>query len=479
MRKKSLTKNYIYNLMYQIMILLLPLISTTRLTRALGPDGLGMFDRTNSITQYFVLVGCLGLNMYGQREIAYCQNDIIKRSKVFAELMLIRVISMGLSLLLFICTLCQTEKYAFLYTIEIIEVVATLIDVTWYLQGMEEFGKVVLRNALVKLIGAICVFVFVKDENDLTTYAYIYTVTLLLGNISVWFYIPKYTQKVSLKELHIGKHIKPMLILFIPQIATSLYNVFDKTMIALLYNVDAEVAFYEQGQKVVKIALSIPTALGTVMMPHVASMYSAGDHEKIKYYISNSIRFTCFVSLPICFGLIAVSTNFVPWMFGDGFSKIADNIMVIAPIIVFVGISNVIGVQYLLPTGRQKLFTISVTVGTLFNLCMNCLFIPRLASIGAAIGSIIAEFFVTITQLFMVRKEIDIKNSIKSILKYVVSAVVMFLFILLVMKNWLKESTIINTVIMVISGAVVYFSSLFLLRDSMIVDYTKKILKRT
>ena len=75
MKKQSVTKNYIYNLSYQILVLIIPVITTPYISRALGAENIGIYSYTLSISAFFILFGSLGISLYAQREIAYLQKD--------------------------------------------------------------------------------------------------------------------------------------------------------------------------------------------------------------------------------------------------------------------------------------------------------------------------------------------------------------------------------------------------------------------
>lgn len=476
MKKNSLAKNYIYNVSYQILVLILPLITTPYVVRVLGPDGTGMYSFTNSVSQYYILFGCIGLNLYGQREIAFHQNDKRKRSIIFFELLSVRICTMLFSIAIFCLTVLQSEKYALLYKIELLELVASIFDITWFFQGMEEFRLIVIRNSIVKIISVVLIFLLVTTVDDTATYTAILVVTVLISNIFMWIYLPKYIQKVTRVELNPIKHILPMILLFIPQIATSVYNVLDKTMIGIITGSDAEVSYYEQAQKITKMTLSLPAAVGTVMLPRIANLYGNGDDEEIKKYIYLSMRFVCMITFPLCFGMIGIARDFVPWFYGYGFDKVYDNFLVISPIIIFVGISNVLGVQYLLPTNRQNDYTKSVMVGTIFNFIFNLFLIPSLMSVGAAIGSVIAEGGVTITQLFILRKLFSIKYFISIIYKYAIGAFVMLIPIILY-SNYLGEKSVQDTFVEIIIGIIIYTLYLLIVRDELIKKQVNDIIK--
>ena len=275
MKKKSITKNYIYNLSYQILIIFLPLITTPYVSRVLGAENVGIYGYTLSIVTYFVLFGALGISMYAQREIAYVQSDIKERSKIFFEIIIFRFITMFVSIFLYYIFFVNGNNYQNYYFILIMELVSTCFDISWFFQGLEEFKKTVIRNIIVKLISFICILVFVKTKNDLSIYILIYVLSNFIGNMSLWMYLPKYIEKIKINELNIFKHLKPTLWLFIPQIAMQIYTVLDKTMIGTIIEDKSEVGYYEQAQKIVKLCLTLVTSLGIVMVPRIANTFAS------------------------------------------------------------------------------------------------------------------------------------------------------------------------------------------------------------
>lgn len=475
---KKIAQNYLYNILYQGLILILPFITTPYIARVLGPEKEGMYAGTNAITQYFILFGCVGLNLYGQREIAYKQKSIYERSVAFFELVIIRIICMLISISIFLVTVCNDPKYGFLYRIEILELIAAMFDFSWLFQGMEEFKKIVVRNSMVKVLAVLCIVLFVNTQNDLPIYTLILTSSILIGNLLLFIYVPRYIIKVDKKSLNIRRHIKPALALFIPQIATSVYNILDKSMIEIISRLDAEVSFYEQSQKIVKMALAIPTAVGTVMLPRVSSMFGSGDTKKIYEYIIASMKFVCLLAFPLCAGIIAISKGFVPWFYGPGYEKVIINLRVIAPIIVFVSMSNVLGVQFLLPTNRQKEYSMSVMIGTAVNFIFNLMLIKRYLSIGAAIGSVLAELSVTVSQIVILHREIPLYSCVKSITRYLLASCVMYV-IVTSFAGLFSRVAALYTILEILVGIISYFLCLILLKDELLFMFFSRRTKNT
>ena len=475
MKNKSITKNFIYNLTYQVLAIILPLITAPYVSRVLGAENLGVYSYTISIVTYFILFGSLGVALYGQREIAYVQDDKEKRSKVFYELFIFRIITMIISMLIFYFTFVfRNNDYNNYYFILIFEMVASVLDISWFFQGVEDFKKTVSRNLIIKIISIICILVFVKTKEDLPLYFVIYVSSNLIGNLSLWLYLPKFIKRIKVKSLNIVKHIKPTLVLFVPQIAIQIYTVLDKTMIGTLITDKTETGFYDQSQKIIKMLLTIVTAMGTVMIPRIASDFAKKDFDKIKKHIYKSFDVALLMSMPIIAGICACSNIFVPIFFGEGYERVSLLMKIISPVILFIGLSNVIGTQYLIPTKKQKQFTISVTLGAVINFCLNMILIPKYWAVGASIGTIIAEFAVTFCQYIYVRKEFRISKVLKSFIRYGIYSIVMYITCFGLSFIPLKDIYVL--IIQMAGGIIVYALLLIIFKDPLFMELKNKVI---
>lgn len=463
MAKKSITRNYIYNTAYQILTLILPLITTPYVSRVLGAENIGIYSFTISIATYFILFGTLGISMYAQREIAYVQDDLNKKSKIFWEIILLRFITMGISIIVFYFVYINGTEYQVYYKILVLELIAVTLDITWFFQGIEDFKKTVIRNIIVKIISIVSIFIFVKTQDDLVNYLLIYALSDVIANISLWLYLPKYIKKIKIHDLKITKHLKPTIGLFIPQIAIQVYTLLDKVMLGYIIEDKTEVGYYDQAQKIIKMLLTVVTSLGTVMLPRMANTFIKGDNKKLKEYMKKSFSFVFFLSIPMIFGIIVVSKDFVPIFFGEGYENVALVMNVISPILLIIGISNVIGTQYLLPTKRQKEFTISVVCGAIVNFVANMILIKNYGAVGASIATVIAEAIVTSTQIYFVRKDIDISYIFKKIKNYLIAGFIMFIVCYLI--KFINLTGIVLILIQVLIGTIVYLAILILLKD--------------
>lgn len=471
--KKSIAKNYIYNLIYQMLTIVLPLITTPYLSRVLGAENIGIYGYTLSIVTYFVLFGTLGIAMYGQREIAYVQNDKTKQSKTFWEIVITRFITLTIASVTFYITFCIRGQYTTYYTILLLELLANALDISWYYQGIEDFGKTVIRNLVVKILSLVCIFVFVKTQADLWKYMLIYVLANALGNATMWLYLPKMLQKISLKTLEFKKHIKPVLSLFVPQIATQIYVVLDKTMIGNITNNMSDVGFYEQAQKIVKTAMLVVTALGTVMNSRIANAFAENKKEDVKKYLMQAFNIVWMLGIPITLGIMAVSSNLVPWFYGEGYEPVIQLLIATSPILLAIGLNNVTGIQYLIQTKQQKNYTISVTIGAIVNVIFNFILINLIGTVGAAISSVLAEFTILGVHFIYMRKDIKILDVLKLSIKYLISGLIMYVIVLNISK--LISPSILNTFILIAIGAIIYFVILLILKDKFLNDIINQV----
>ena len=449
MPKKSITKNYLYNLAYQILILILPLITTPYLSRVLGAKGTGIYSYTYTIVNYFVLFGSLGVALYGQREIAYAQQKKHKRKKIFIELVLFRFITIAIATLVYYICFMKTGEYSVYYRILLFELIAGAFDISWFFQGLEEFKKTVTRNILVRTISVALIFILVKKE----------------------------IRGVKVKNINLMHQIRTIILLFIPQITSKLYNMLDTTMLGRIVADKSEAGYYEQSQKVIRLMLTVVTSLGTVMIPRMANMFANGEKKEINYYMKRSFCFTFMLSFPMMFGIISISKAFTPIFFGPGYEKTAILMSIISPIVLLMGIANVLGNQYLLPTKRQKEYTISVGVGVIVNFVLNYIFITLWQSIGACIATVVSQVVVDFMQFRQLKNEISIKRVVKLSYKYLFASLIMFAACSL--TKLIISTGIISIVLQVAVGVMVYGFILIRLKDEYLYMLLRKIYEKT
>ena len=479
--QKSVKKNYIFNAMYQLLLLIVPFITTPYLSRVLGANSVGIYSYANAMVSYFILFACLGTGTYGQRSISYVQEDKEKRSRVFWETFYFRLIMSLITLVFYGIYVFTLKENRIIFLILSLNLVNLIFEISWFFQGMEDFKKTVLRSGIVKILNIIFIFTCVKTSDDLVLYVLGTMILTVLGSMSLWSYLPKYIVKV--KDIKPFRDIKTIIKLFIPTIAIQVYTIVDKSMIGWFSGVNYfENGYYEQAEKVIKICLTLVTSLGTVMIPRIGKTFKEGNTEKVSEYMYKSYRFIWLLSIPVCLGLISISSIFVPVFFGPGYEKVETLLMILSLLVIIIGMSNANGYQYFVPTGKENILTITVVIGAITNLILNSILIPKYYSLGASISSVVAEFLVTFVGFIYIRKAkcFSLRRIVKESIKYLISGLVMFI-VLLILKQYLDIS-VISLAILIITGAIIYLIMLLILKDEFVLklikDFTDMVKRR-
>lgn len=471
----KLMSNYVYNTIYQLLLLALPIMTIPYLSRVLGPEGIGINTYSLSIVQMFILFSLVGIPLYGNRQIASAKDHGKEAlSREFWSIYSIQIVTSLIVLIIYVMfVIFMIDEYRYIFLSQLFHLIAPIIDISWFYIGLEELKKTVIRNAVVRIASVLLIFLFIKQPDDLLVYMYINGITQLIGQAVLWIHLYKYVHPIRLKISDILSHVKAILIIFSSQVIIQIYIVLDKVLLGYVVS-EKEVGFYDQASKMVKLSLSIVTSIGTVMLPRIASEFSKGNYEKVKQYIQDSMQTILILALPLMVGLASIAPTLVPWFLGPGYEKVVPLIVTMSPIIVLIGLSNLFGIQILLPTGQQNKLTFSVLAGAVISIIVNILLIKRYESLGTAIATLIAEGMVTLVQLLHVSKWIDFKKSMKSFLKYGLISSIMGLIILII-GYFLNNATIGVTFFQIGAGIFIYLSLLLLIKDEFLLGFIDKL----
>lgn len=468
-------KNYLYNAGYQILNMIIPLITVPYISRVLGAHDVGINEYTNSWVTFFFLMGQMGITLYGNREVAYHRDDLYKRSQTFWGVEALQLLTVSSAFVLYlVAVLLFSTTFKEFFLLQEIWIIATGVDISWYFMGLEEFRITVVRNTLVKIASLILIFTVVKTSNDLGKYILILGASQLVGNLTLWPYLRGNIVWVSIKKWHPFKHFYPSLLLFIPTITTQVYLVLNRLMLGRM-STQADLGNFGQADKIVKFVLAVVTATGTVMLPHVANKFAKGDIKGVRNSLYSSFNFVSAIAIPMMFGLMAIAKKFGPWFLGREFVLAGSVIFLEAPIILLIAWSNVTGTQYLMPVNRVKEYTTSVTIGALSNVIFNFVLIGKYGANGAAIATVGSEFLVTASQLWMIHSTISRRKLFRETWKYLFCGMVMFIVVNGICS--VINMTVANLILEVVVGAIIYLLGLILTKAS-ILDEAQKLLKK-
>lgn len=446
--------NFLYNSAYQILILIVPFITTPYIARILKPEGVGIYSYTFAVVSYFTMVALLGNNTYGNREISKNRDDKEKLNQIFSSIYYLQLIITSIALIAYIVYCIFGTKYKEIAIIQGICVISTAFDINWLFCGLQQFKITVTRSAIIKIIACVCTFLFVKNQEDLWKYTLIMAMATLINQAILFPFLKKNNikfQKVKLKEIFV--HLKPTIILFIPTIATSIYNLMDKIMLEHGGAV-TEVGYYENAEKMLNIILSVVAALGTVTLPEMTYLYAQKKYKKIEQIYNSSVEFIYFLIFPVIFGFMLTANELVAVYLGDNFSRSATLLKFLSFSLLFAPLSGITRMQLLIPKHKDKEYIYSVFAGAISNLLLNIILIPKLQAVGAAIATVVANLLVASMQIYYVHKDISFKECTKNILKFLLHSVAMFVIVYLSTKT-IKNGNL-KLVVQIVLGVLIY-----------------------
>lgn len=438
-------------MVYEVFILLLPFLTSPYIARVIGAKGLGLYSYSHTVANYFVLFAMLGLKNHGNRIIAKSRENKDELNKAFSNLLAIHIIVSALVCVAYIAYIFIAEDKIYAI-IQSGLVLSSLFDISWFYFGIEKFKITVTRNSIIKILTVISVFAFVREPDDLWIYCTIMSVGMLVSQLTLWIPLKRYVSFVKPQWNQMNTHIKPMLILFIPTIAVSLYKYMDKIMIGSM-NTKVQLGYYENAEKVINILMTVITSFGTVMLPKMSNLAAKKSKETLRY-INMSMDFINCLAFGLAFGLAGVGTVFSVVFWGDEFAASGYIIMGLAVTVPFIAFANVIRTQHLIPNSRDKEYVSSVCIGGVLNLIINSILIPAYGAMGAMIGTIVAEASVCIIQAFVVRKDLPITKYLKDCLFYFIFGSAMFAVVFMTGK--FMGTGITTLLVQIPLGAIMY-----------------------
>ena len=422
---KKIVSNFLYQSSYQLLLILMPIVTIPIISRALGPKGVGTYQYVFSIVSYFVLVAGLGLQNYGVREIAIVRTSRKKLSKKFWELTIFNV-SFSFIVLLIYLIVIRYFRYSNFFLIEGLTIFSCLFDISWFFSGLEDFKKITIRNFLVKIVTFILIITLIRSTRDLPLYFFIMSISTLVGQMSLWITIKKYIDwcRVSLKDA--WSHFRPALTFFIARIAFQFYYNVSLTLLGVLSTME-NVGFFSNGVLLVTVAGSIINSLNTVMIPRMSNMFGNNNEDGMIKLLKETVHIQLYFTIAISFGIITINNQMISWFYGPKFEELKTMVPLIAPVLVFQVLQTSIASQYLIPKKDMSAYNKTVIVGAVFSTIISIVTIPFLGAYGAILGYSIGYIVLCILRSRVLVKSTSFRFDWKLIIGSILSGVIMYI----------------------------------------------------
>ena len=441
---QTIKTNYIFNLINTISVFLFPVITFPYASRIMLAEGIGLVNFYQSIIQYIILLTCLGIPMYAIREIAKVRDNVEECNRVTQEILLLHLIltALGYIIVVGLCIFIQDIQTNIpLFLILSTSILFTTIGCDWFYQGIEDFKYITIRGLIVRTLAIIFLFVFVKTKEDILWYGCYAVIGSLGGNLFNFIRLRKYIHISSYKLLKPFRHLKPALHIFLLNIIVSFYIHINSVMLGFLKS-PKDVGFFIAASKLSQMILGIATALGTVMLPRLSNLIANNQKENFNILAQKAMRFMIGITLPLSVGAILIASDIIPLFCGEKYQPAILTFRIISPIIFFVGVSNILGIQILYPQGQENKVILCTAIGAILNLTFNSILIPAYSHVGTAISALIAEFGVTTSMIFIGKKYIPIHWKDKSFNNYIIGTILMATIIIFInyfnTSHWTK-----------------------------------------
>lgn len=461
----ALFKNSVYNVIYKLLDALFPLISATYLARVLLSDGIGKVAYAQNIAQYFVLAASLGIPNYGIREIARKRRDEEQTSRLFSELFVINFISTMVCVVIYytaVCRLPYFETRKLLSLTAGLLIVFNIFNVDWFYQGQEAFSYIALRSFVVKVLSLLALFCFVRSREDYVVYLLISVLASGANYIVNMANLRRWGIRFQWSGLRLKQHLKPIFIMLGTTVAIELYTMLDTTMLGFLCS-DESVGYYVNAMKLVKIVITVITAMGGVLLPHMSSYQMAGDYEACGRIVSKVCGIMFFLFMPCCIGLMLTADHLMVLLFGESFAPGGVTLRIASLLTLALGFSNLFGTQVLLTFGEEKKLFWCTAAGAVSNVLMNLFLIPLFQQNGAAAASVISEAFVTALCVMFSKKYITVRLAEGLVSKTVAASVLMGAVAAVLLK--VVPGMLPELVAAVCGGVVVYAAAGIILKN--------------
>ena len=459
----KIAKNYVYNLLYQILLLVVPLIMAPYLARTIGADGTGEYAYVNSVVSIITTFSLLGIYNYGNRQIAYTRDNKEALNKTFWQIMSLRFLLCTIGTAIYVSVTLLVGKYTFLFLIYYSYFFGYCLDCTWLFVGVEDMKWAVIKNVFIKIFATIMIFIFVHDVSDTWIYVLIQGGSILLGNLLGYTQIRLYVGKPMIDFSNLKKDIVGSLLLFLPGIAALIYLQCDKIMIEFVTQSTKQVSFYDYSEKIITLPLTVVTVISTVLMPRIANCFKNNKKEEIQDLLSKTSNLTVWIAFPLMFGIFCISDKFIPWYLGNEFTPTITTIKILSPLVLCNSLIGISGSQYFVGTNQTKILTISQTSAAVLNVILNIFLIQYYGFVGAAIATLACHILLVIVQYAVFLRQVKLRHLLANSVKYCLFSVVMGFIIL--GSTFSMSSTIFTTIIQIVIGVCVYLLLCLTFRD--------------
>ena len=477
-KQKSLKLNFVMNAVLTVSAIVFPLIIYPYISRVLLPEGIGKVALAISIISFFIIFSQLGIPVYGLRLTAQLRDDKENLTKAVQELFIINMITTFITytaLFLAIFYIPQLKEEKWLYVVLSSSIILNTVGMEWLFKGLEEYTYITIRSLIFKLIGLVLILLLIRSKTDYIIYGAITIVSGYLAFILNFIYSFKWISFKSSKNYNLKKHLKPIFVFFAMACAITVYTNLDTVMLGFM-KANTDVGYYSVAIKIKNVLISLITSLGAVLLPRCSYYIKNNLFDEFKNVSFKAMSFIFVFSIPLMIYFILFAKIIVLFLFGSAFNASVIPMQVIMPTLLFIGITNLIGFQIMVPLGKENLVLYSVILGGITDVILNFILIPKYSATGAALGTVFAELIVLIFQVVVMKKYVlnNIKN--QEYIKFIPALFLSIIISLCLVR--FSYNNLFAIIVSALSFFVIYVTMLYLTKEKITVEIFNTIILR-
>lgn len=477
-KQPSIKKNFLMNMILTLSTFVFPLITFPYVSRVLMPIGTGKVAFATSLVSYFNMISQLGIPTYGIRACAKVRDDETELSRTVHELFAINMIMTAVSYIALVVVLFTVPRLfedRILYFVVSANIILSTFGMEWLYKALEKYTYITLRSIIFKFIALLAMFLLVHSPKDYIIYGGISIFAASASYITNFINVRKYISIKPVGNYHAEKHLKPIFIFFSMACATTIYTHLDTVMLGFMTS-DTEVGYYNAAVKIKQILVSIVTSLGAVLLPRSSYYVDHGMMDKFKQVSAKALNFVILFAIPLSIYFIVFAREGVLFLSGRSYEASVIPMQIIMPTLLLIGITNILGIQILIPLGKEKIVLYSEIAGAITDLILNAIMIPLWKASGAAVGTLVAEIVVLSVQCYY------LKNEMNRLLKNVhFGAIAIAILCAALATFWTKMLPVSFFVVLLCSSILffgVYYVSLLIQKEPLVCEISTQILDK-
>lgn len=424
-KEQSVKFNFIMNVILTASTIIFPVITFPYISRILLVEGVGRVNFATSFVSYFSMIAMLGVPTYGIRSCAKVRDDREELSRVVQEILIINLLVSIFAYAVYFLAIWNIPRLRSdftLFCVMSLTILFNVIGVEWLYKGLEQYSYITIRSVLFKGVALVLMFVFVRNQGDYVIYGAISILAGVGSGLLNFINLRKYITMRPVGNYQFKRHLKAIAVFFMMAAATTIYTNLDTVMLGFMKN-DVEVGYYTAAVKVKSILVSFVTSLSAVLLPRVSYYIEKGQKDAFIRMGKKALNFVFLIAFPVVAYFICFARESILLLSGAAFEPAVLPMQIIMPTVLLIGLTNVLGIQILVPLTKEKLVCYSVIFGAVVDFVINLVCIPTMGASGASLGTLVAEAVVLIAQLVFLRDQIKILFAQIQAVKIVFAAV--------------------------------------------------------